>query len=154
MNLRKLASTCTLGLLVLAACGDDDQTVDPGGQQNPALEVGVFHEGQSANVDLGTLSTTAYKGVSLVKLSDVWTASGFTADRTTLEFEFVASDGFKPSNKDCADLPGTVLDQGYIDPATRNLTWDEALGFQGCYSVKDTVQINAHEPTAGDAGVE
>jgi len=155
-----LVTIACLALLPLAGCGDD-QTVDPGTNQNPA-EAGsdaagpvviVSYQGQSYPISLASVATTAYKGVNLVRLSDVWAATKVSVDPSTLAFEFVSSDGFKPSKKGCADLSGTLLAQGYIDPASRNLTWDEALGFEGCYSVRDTAQMNAHEPVAGtDAG--
>lgn len=157
-----LVTVACLVLLQLAACGDD-QSVDNGANQNPAVDGGsdatgqiltVSYQGQSYPINLASLATSTYKGVNLVRLSDVWVATGSAVDPTTLAFEFVSSDGFKPSAKGCADLPGSVLAQGYIDPTSRNLTWDEALGFKGCYSVKDAAQMNAHEPVAdADAGV-
>lgn len=164
MTLRNLAGACVCSLLVLSGCGDNDQTVNPGETNTAASDgggdatgvvVGVFYDGRSVDVDLGTVATTSYKGVNLVKLSDVWTSSGMEAERAALEFEFVASDGFTPSSKGCAGLAGTVLGMGYIDPVSRNLTWDESLGFEGCYSVRDTAQMNARQPTTGsDAGTD
>jgi len=148
MTLRFAVLASTLCLLPLTACSDD-QAVDPGsgsGGGGGDATVLVTYEDQSVDVDLSGLETTSYKGVDLVKLSDVWTASGISVDRTTLEFELVASDGFKPSVNDCEDIPGDVLDQGYIDPSSRNLTWDESLGYGGCYSVRETVEMNAHAP--------
>ncbi len=151
-----------LSLLLAAGCGASDQTVNSGANGNPSSDGGadgngvtlqVAYESQSVPVDLGTLATSSYKGVNLVKLSDVWAASGISADRSALEFEFVGADGFKPSIKGCADLSGILLDQGYIDPTTRNLTWDETLGFSGCYSVKGAAKMNAHAPVDGaDSG--
>lgn len=128
---------------ILAAGCSDDQSVDPGAASSGDAVIEVTFEGQSVPVDLGNVTTSTYKDVELVKLSDLWEASGIATDRTTLAFEFVASDGFKPSVKDCEDVPGDVLDRGYVDPATRNLTWDESLGYGGCYSVRETVQMNA-----------
>ena len=151
--------TSAFALILFSACESSDQDVDPGINQNPAIEGGTDGNGvtlqvsylsDSVPVDLGTIATSSYKGVNLVKLSDVWTVSQIAANRATLEFEFVSSDGFKPSNKGCADLSGEVLDKGYIDPMSQNLTWDESLGFEGCYSVKAAVQMNAHAP-AGDS---
>jgi len=121
--------------------------------QGNGVTVAVSYDGQSSTVDLGSVATSTYKESQLVKLSDLWTASKFSVDPSTLQFEFVASDGFKPSNKGCPDLSGSVLAQGYIDPTSRYLTWDEALGFKGCYSVKDVAKINAHAPVAADAGI-
>lgn len=152
MNRRFSLLVAAFSVLLASGCGDD-QTVEPGANQNPATGVilQVSHEGSSVPVDLGTLPTTSYKGVNLVKLSDVWAASQIGVDPTTLEFELVSSDGFKPSSKGCVDLPGTAIDKGYIDPSSRNVSWDEVLGLRGCYSVTDTAQMNGHAPT--DAGV-
>ncbi len=157
MSLRYSLLAATFALL-LTACGDD-QTVDPGANQTPASDGGadasgvvvqVSFDGQSKTLDLGTLPTTEYKGVNLIKVSDLWTASQFGVDPATLEFEFVSTDGFKPSVKDCADLPGNVIDKGFLDPTSRNLTWDESLGYPGCYSVKEVAEMNAHAPTPDD----
>ncbi len=139
--------------LIVVACSSN-QAIDPGagdGSAGATAALTVSYQGRSATVDLGTVATSSYKGVDLVKLSDAWTSSQIAADRTTLEFEFVGSDGFKPSSKGCVDLAGSVLDQGYIDPTSRNLAWDEALGMRGCYAVIDTVQMNAHDPTSDAA---
>jgi hypothetical protein len=153
MPLRHLLFTSALALLALQGCSSD-QSVDPG--SNTVPEAGspfqVNYLTQSADLDLSKLNKSDYKGTSLVKLADVWTASSISADRTTLEFEFVAFDGFIPSQKTgCGDLPGSVLEKGYVDPVSRKLTWDESLGLAGCYSVKNAVKMNAHAPT--DAGV-
>jgi hypothetical protein len=136
------------------AQGVDGSTAVDAAVDGNGVVVAVSYQGQAVNVDLGTVATSSYKGTNLVKLSDLWTSTNITADRSTLTFEFVAAaDGFKPSDKGCADLSGTVLDKGYIDPSSRNLTWDESLGFKGCYSVKGVGQINAHAATSADAGV-
>jgi hypothetical protein len=151
MTARMILALSAIALMSLCACGD--QSVDPGtpvaGDAGPQLEVNYL--AQSVPVDLSTLSTIDYKSAKLVKLSDVWTASKISTDPTTLEYELVGSDGFKPSSKTgCVDLPGTMLDKGYISPVTRNVVWDESLGLAGCYGVKDTATLNAHAPT--DAG--
>ncbi len=134
----------------IAACAmqacSSDQSVNPG---TPTADAGaslqVTYESQSVPVDLSKVPTVDYKGTQLVKLADVWTASQILTDRNTLAFEFVGDDGFKPSDKNgCNDLPGSTLDNGYIDPVSRKLTWDESLGLAGCYSVKGAAKMNAH----------
>jgi hypothetical protein len=150
---RYLLLASAAALLALQGCSSD-QTVDPGTQTVPegGATFQVNYHTDSVDLDLGKLPTSDYKGVNLVKLADVWTASKIAADYTTLEFGFEASDGFKPSQKTgCNDLPGTMLDKGYIDPVSRKLTWDSTLGLAGCYSVKDAVKMTGHEPD--DAGV-
>ncbi len=155
----KLPLSCivvALATSLLAACGDD-QDVDPGTDSGAtAAYLTVSHEGQSVKVDLNGVAKTAYKDVQLVKLSDVWTASKLPASYTNLEFEFVSTDGFKPSSKEgCPDLPGTMLDKGYVNPATMDMSWDETLGLRGCYSVNDVAEMNGHQPYApADAGAD
>lgn len=165
MTTRAPLLASALALLLLAGCGSD-QTINPGGLPNPGTDsdsgangvtVVVSYQGQSIPVDLGSIGTSPYKGVNLVRLSDVWTGSQIAEDRSALVFEFVGADGFKPSNKGCEDLEGSVLDRGYIDPTSRKLTWDESLGFKGCYSVNDVANVNAHTPAGGgsiDAAAE
>lgn len=148
----------TLLTFLFAACGSD-QEVNSGNPTNPASDSGapvviqVTHQTQSVPVNLKTLPTTSYKGTTVVKLSEVWSGSKLPGDRNTLEFEFVSSDGFKPSDKGCAPLSGSVLDKGYINPTSRNVMWDESLGYRGCYSVNDAAKMNATIPMArADAG--
>lgn len=153
MSLRHLLLCCATVLLSLPACGSD-QSVDPG-TTPPAADAGAMIEvnylADSVDIDLSTLATVDFKASKLVKLTDVWTASKIAADPASLEFEFVGEDGFKPSTKTgCFDLPGTVLEKGYIDPNSRKLIWDETLGLAGCYSVNGAAKMNAHAPT--DAG--
>ncbi len=40
----------------------------------------------------------------------------------------------------------SILALGHLDPEALNLLWDSALGFPGCYSVKQTARIIS-EPT-------
>jgi len=140
---------------VLASCSSDDQTIDPGTgsptQDSGGATIQVTFEDQSADVGLDSLTITPYKGTDLVKLSDVWASAQISADANTLVFEFVSSDGFTPSSKDCDPLPGDLLDRGYIHPTSRTLTWDESLGLRGCYSVTDTQQMRAQSPTEAPA---
>lgn len=142
------------GALLFAGCGNSGQSVDPGTQTHTqAGKIDVGFESSSVSVNLGPIATTEYKGVALVLLSEVWTAANLSVDHTTLEFGFEADDGFTPESKGCADLPGADLDQGYIDPVSRSLTWDEALGLRGCYSVDAAKKMTGHVPVA-DAGAD
>ncbi len=152
MIARRILGGCAVALLSLGGCGND-QTLDPGSTpQGKGGTIQVAYQMQTVAVDPSKLSTVDYRGINLVKLSVVWAASAINADHNGLAFEFVSgTDGFKPSNKGCPDLAGTVLDKGYIDPSTRKLTWDESLGFKGCYSVNAVAQMNAHAPTGLDA---
>ena len=169
----KLSTTITALALLVFGCGQ--QYVDPGKDDTSAKvdagsdsgfdtladsgeetgsnttpyigpSITVQYAGQAVEVDIGSIETSIYKGKELVRLSDVWDSSRIDADRQNLFFEFVGSDGFKPSDRGCDDVPGTALDRGYINPMSRKLTWEESLGFYGCYSVSVTVEMNAHLP--------
>ena len=61
-------------------------------------------------------------------------------DITSALLDFEGSDGFNPeSSGNCADVvPVTgVADQGGLDPANRDLYWDDALDYPGCMGVGD-----------------
>lgn len=147
-------SVFAIGTLFIAGCGSNGQSVDPGTlTQTVPSKITVVLDSSAVTIDLNSLATTQYKGAALVLLSNVWTAAAFSVDRTTLGFGFEADDGFTPASKGCADLPGVDLEKGYIDPASRNLTWDESLGLRGCYSVTGTNKMTGGTPAA-DAGAD
>jgi hypothetical protein len=141
-----------LALLLLSACGTV-QTIDmPDAGSTPdggpaGLLVKVTYNGTSTDVDLSRLPTVVVAGVSFVRLSDVVTAAVTT---TTIDLltvtNFLGSDGFSSvSRPSCVGLlpidGNTLLTLGYIDPATRNLYWDDTLGYPGCLSVNDVAEI-------------
>ena len=133
---------------LLAGCSED-QAVDPGTNTGDAKSVDVVHGADSVKVSLGTLSTLQYKEVDVVRLGDVWTAAFPSTDPNGLAFSFVSASGFRPSDKDCADMPGPLLGNGYIEPVSGNLVWDESLGLRGCYSVRETARMEGFLPDAG-----
>jgi len=136
---------CATAAFGILACGSDQvigSTDLSPGKPDPTLVV-QFEE-QSVDVDLRTIETSNYKGLNLVGLVRAWERAKFEADINTLVFEFVGSEGFRPSSKDCDNLPGTQLNGGYIDPISRKLVWDESLGLRGCYSVSDTTHMIGH----------
>jgi hypothetical protein len=135
---------------VALACGND-QEVDPGAPSGQAQSVDVTFGSKTVTVSLEPLQTVDYKGIGAVPLHDVWNAAHGSVSPSSLAFVFESDEGFKPSDKDCADVPGTVLDKGYLEKTTRNLIWDESLGFRGCYSVRGTKSITGVDP--GDAGL-
>jgi hypothetical protein len=141
-------------LIVCAIQSCSDQAVNSGASPDgSSTTIQVTYLTQSVSVSLPALTTIEYKGVQVVRASDVWIASQIQADRNSLEFEFVADDGFKPSIKGaCPDLPGAILDKGYFDPTTRKLSWDTSLGLGGCYGVRGAAQMNAHAPVNLDGG--
>ncbi|HPA80627.1 MAG TPA: hypothetical protein PLS95_07415 [Thermoanaerobaculales bacterium] len=144
-----------LALIALAGCSRSGQNATPPGADAGAVGNGVTlsiaYQGQSIHVDLGSIATTSFNGEKLVKLSDVWTAAHIKAERSSLEFEFVGADGFTPAEKGCADLSGTMLEKGFIDPTSRNLAWDASFGSRRCYSVKNVAKMNAYAPSGAPA---
>ena len=153
MSIRKTPIAAALGLLLLSGCSRGGQKVgsgaSDGGSAGNGITLVVSYQGQSIPVDLGSVATTRYEGRNLVKLSDVWSASRINTERSNLQFEFVGDDGFKPSEKGCADPSGGALEKGYIDPSSRNLMWDGSFSSKGCYSVKNVAKMNAHTSTDG-----
>lgn len=145
-------TACTLLFLAFAAtgCSDDDQDVDLGISPDTAGSVQVFLGADMVDVDLGPLETLEYKDVDVTPLSAVWSQAFPSVDPSTLVFGFESDDGFKPSNKGCEDVSGTALSQGYLEKISRNLVWEESLGFKGCYSVQGTKSIVAREPDDAD----
>ena len=149
--MKKLLATLSFTAVLcswLVGCSED-QAVDPGTNTGDAKSVDVVHGADSVKVFLGALSTLQYKEVDVVRLGDVWAAAFPSAVPNSLAFSFVSATGFRPSDKDCADMPGALLGSGYIEPTSGNLVWDESLGLRGCYSVRETVRIEGYLPDAG-----
>lgn len=136
--------------LILVACGDQEvkpgETGDTGATQSYLLTVDV--DGQSADVDIATLATVDFGGDALVPATAVLDASGLTVTWSERTFDFLASDGYRPSDKtDCVPVDYTTLQGGYFYPESGELVWDESLGLFGCYNVKGTVAIEV-QPVA------
>jgi hypothetical protein len=108
--------------------------------------------GGVATVPLAGLPTTGRAGEPKVRLADVWAAAKLASPASRLRFDFVGSDGFRPTSRPkCPErLDGSALEHGYIDAKTRSLSWDDSLGLAACYRVRDVVQIEAVE--RGDPG--
>jgi hypothetical protein len=108
--------------------------------------VKVTYNGNSTDVSLDQPTAITVAGASVDKLSDVIAivVTGKTADQLNLT-GIVGSDGFNPATKGgCkANFPldGAKLPQGYVDRASRNVTWDSALAYPGCMGVTDTAEL-------------
>lgn len=122
--------------------GTPSSHADSGADSTAGASVTLIHGGESATVDLSSLTTVNYKDTAVVSLEAVWTAGGL-GEASGLEFDFEADDGFHPSSKSkCAkNLTGAELPMGYIIPDTRSLVWDDSLGLPGCYSVQGVAKI-------------
>lgn len=119
-------------LLVVAFALGAGGCGETGGPASGGASVDVVHGGEARAVELAALATAALG----VPLSDVIEESWPELDPAALEVDFIARDGFRPSARStCQGLvpvPGELLDQGYLEPETANLLWDEALDFPGC----------------------
>lgn len=125
------------------ALGTDAGPSDAGAAAGPWLV--VKREAVSRTVDLSTLTTHAL-GVKTVAGLDQVVAAAFPEARGTgFHVGFQASDGFDPSSKGgCAVLlpiAEALLPRGGIDPLTRNLAWDDALGYPGCLYLHDCATL-------------
>jgi hypothetical protein len=138
--------------LSLAACDQEtepaqqDSGVPDDGGNVPGLTITVSYQGSDTDVDTSTLTaTTSPGGTPAVLLSDVVLAALPGQDLATVNAGFVASDGFDPSTKaNCAallPLPGDMLDEGYFDLETGNLSWPDALQYPGCSYVKGLAKV-------------
>ena len=145
--MKRLILLCLAGALAALLCLSCSQETDPGTPDAglSGKTVQVVWSGASTEVALGGLQTVEVGGLQLVPLTDVIAGvlgaeplAGITAD-------FTAGDGFKPGSKSTCDglipVPGATLAQGYLDPQTRNLTWDESLQYPGCLHLTDTAEI-------------
>lgn len=159
----KLMSSCRSLTLCLAvmALGACDQPVDEGktdsGKADGATAdrgrtegvsgktVQVKYQGKTRVVDLSKPTPVDFKGAKHARLSDVVQLAALGKTLDSLTADFMSSDGFKPGSKaPCAKLipvPGNQLVKGYIDPATRNLKWEDSLKWPGCISVRDLSEI-------------
>jgi len=137
------------GLLVLAC----DQAVDEGNPDGGESLVAVHYDDQTEAVDLMQLATVEVGGDELVPLTAVVQEAFPSAG--SVEADFEAADGFRPAAKsDCLPLipvPNDLLASGYLDPLTRNLIWDEALGYGGCMHPKDVAIIRLSDGGAQGA---
>jgi hypothetical protein len=147
----------TLLLFVLASCGGSTSPVDAG---TPEVDGGLADAGMDAGtglvlavvsgtstrtVDLSTLSTHALGVKTVVGLEAVVAVTFPELQGTAFKVNFKASDNFDPASKaGCAPLlplAESLLPRGGIDPLTRNLAWDDALGYPGCLYVHDCTTL-------------
>ena len=101
-------------------------------------------------LSLGALPTTTVAGKDVVRLDRVVLEALPQASVATLKVTFKGSDGFNPASlANCTMLvpvSGSNLLKGGIEKATRNLVWDDSLGFPGCLYVRDTAELIVVEP--------
>ncbi|MGI5860661.1 MAG: hypothetical protein ACOX6T_01240 [Myxococcales bacterium] len=132
-----------LAALQCSSCG---QEADPGAPDAGAGKtVKVTWQGASTDVALGGLPTVEVAGAKAVRLTEVVAEVIGSTAVAGLKADFTAADGFKPGSKSTCDgfipVPGDKLAQGYIDPQSRHLIWDESLQYPGCLHINDTAEI-------------
>jgi hypothetical protein len=126
------------------SCGlEQDVSFDePEAQPPEGPSLFVLWDENETEVFLNDLDKVLVEGSEVCILWDVLLAAGLEeAEASSLRFDFESKDGFRPSSMGCEPLEGETLQQGYLNPETLNLIWDDALGFPGCYSVRETRKI-------------
>lgn len=133
-----------LALLIAPSCGDSGDEPPPC-DPSRAVTMTVSYESEREVVDLGTLTGTEDGDLCLVPLMDVVDAAGIGFDPDKSYYDFVGSDGFRPTQVECLTVDATVLEQSWVDRVTGTLVWDDSLGMRGCYSVTKAVEIAAYD---------
>jgi hypothetical protein len=149
-----LASLC----FAPASC---DQSVDKGNGTGDA-QVEVTYGGESRTVALDGLATATLAGKTVVALDVIIAEAGFDASLEGLWLDFVADDGFSPSQgaycpPSIIPVKGTLAGKGGLEVKTRNLLWDTALEFPGCMHVDGVATIKLSgtgTDTDSDAGAD
>jgi hypothetical protein len=105
--------------------------------------VKVTLDGTPADVVLSSIPADGAPGsVSFLRL---WKAAWPSQDPSQLRFDFVGSDGFRPTSRSkCTRLlTGGELASARLEIATHDLVLDEASKLPGCYKVRAVVAIEA-----------
>jgi hypothetical protein len=104
----------------------------------PTVKVSL--EGKSADVTLSSLATDR---AGTVSFGQVWKAAWPAEDPSPLRFDFVGSDGFRPSSKPKCERPltGQEIAGARLEVATHNLLLEEGSKLPGCYRVRSVVAI-------------
>jgi hypothetical protein len=130
--------------IVSPACTEEE--IDPC-DPTRAVTLTVTYSGDSTDLSLAQLTGTRDGDLCLVPLADVVNAAGLGIDLEATYYDFRATDGFQPTQVECSELSGSLLDQGWVDLGTGTLLWDEALGLRGCYHTNDVRTIIVTDAT-------
>lgn len=139
-------------------CGSMPSSLDAGVEADAGVEVdggavdagvglalSVVSGATTRTLDLSALPTHALGVKTVVGLDAVVHATFPELEGTGFKVGFKASDGFDPASKaNCAallPLAESLLARGGIDPLSRNLAWDDALGYPGCMYVHDCTTL-------------
>ncbi len=146
--------TLLLCCVALVGCGapsmmPEDAGVlaeDAGMTEDAGLSVTVhLPDGGAQAVALNPLATDMLEGKTVVRLNTVVSTALPGAALDALQVGFKASDGFDPASRaNCMSLvpvSGDKLALGGIETSTRNLTWDDSLGYPGCLYMRDATDL-------------
>jgi hypothetical protein len=146
--------------VLLAACSDDSNPIPDITTQDTGNDLGsdaliadgtvgvtveVVYSGTSTPVALDDPAPVTLDAETYARLSDVVALALPETDLETVVVDFEGADGFQPAFKDfCKDLiplGGATLTQGYVHVTSRNMRWDDSLGFPGCMRVGDLAKL-------------
>lgn len=109
--------------------------------------VDIIFDGETTTVDLGQATVVNFEGNDAVALTEVIELAEIGVATADLSFDFLASDGYRPSeNVNCSSImpiAGDQLGDAFIRLANRNLVWNPSAGLPGCAYVNDLAQIDA-----------
>ncbi|MFH1465797.1 MAG: hypothetical protein ABIO70_15530 [Pseudomonadota bacterium] len=120
---------------------DTDADTDTDSDTDLVRNIDVVADGASATINLYGLATATYDGDTVVAVTTVLEASALGVTWAERTYDFEASDGFKPSDRDCGPSDYTTIQGAYLYRETGNLVWDEALALPGCFYVDDVVKV-------------
>ncbi|MCK5795600.1 MAG: hypothetical protein KAI47_00340 [Deltaproteobacteria bacterium] len=148
--LLSLGGTSTLGGCSSSATSPRDARASNEGASSDtgnasAITVEVAFAGQTYEIALSEPAKVTLSGGTYARLSDVLGLALPQKDLKLLRVDFEASDGFRPGQSpNCpgiTPIPGENLTKGYVHTESRNVRWDDSLGFPGCMGVSDLARI-------------
>lgn len=107
--------------------------------------VEIHFNGESVTLDPRKLPTSILYDETVVLVSELIGASGFSIDLSSMTLDFEGSDGYRPGAKGaCSEYlpaPGNRAEQGGISLATSELLWAPELAMDKCAAVKLVAHI-------------
>ncbi|MFH1132041.1 MAG: hypothetical protein V1754_11945 [Pseudomonadota bacterium] len=137
MNFPACASVKRLAAIYATETGENP---DPS-----KYEVRVYYYGIKKIIGLETLETHQSGDITYVVLKNIIDATDFSFDLSSIQFDFIATDGFRPSMsgtcKELVPVSSNTLEKGHVDLKGKQLYWDASLGFPKCMVLNDFSQI-------------
>ena len=107
----------------------------------------VARGGRWTTVDLRRLYTVERDGNRVVGLADVWVAGGLRGDLCSLAFDFLDADGRTASRRGEPRLDPTRFVKGWLDIATRDVSFDPEDGVPRRWHMRSVTTVVAVNPT-------